>query len=464
MRKSSANRSPDFTKKDDPILCRNEGPPDFIVCVQGHKLFVHSKVLCGMSRVIEGKVANVDPMMGKMLQMTSAKGQPPRRKKAVVALLNAIYPPRLLPPVDMISEVYDIAVEYKMDVLVDRFRLGILWSRDLSYLSYLANTEEPDPCLDVVLHAFAELTSSEFQALLGWENLDDAMKTMVAEKREGLLGKKFDDRRTHAGARHHRTTPSELFVTSRRSSCTDKTSFRYRSDLSDITNCPEIPREKPRQQTQTVFSYTWRDHLQKLLSDELDERRQAAGKTKLEWCRGLSIVDYHGRPVDIGPAFSEHRRKRNSPVNVGLSGKRHAPVSDGLSEGNFPVCVKINVNMPVNHLDLDPLDSAVNTTDATIANALNSSFGSATSFAMNSSFVPFARSQNFDQTQTFGSPGNLIASGPVPSPANRQCSSPAALSSSSRSRCSTLLPSPTISPIWRTRARPRSAPHVGISN
>lgn len=154
MRRTSELRPPEYSKKDDPALLRH-GPPDVIVLARGHRLFAHSKVLRVYSAEMANLLDNPDKVYGKQLQLISRPGHL-RTVEGVTALLNAMYPPQLMPAPEQYHEVYDIAREYNM-------------------------------ACPVVFDAFAEFALDEFKDLPGYDGLMPRTKLEIAQRRVALL-------------------------------------------------------------------------------------------------------------------------------------------------------------------------------------------------------------------------------------------------------------------------------------
>merc|ERR1719440_1784676 len=107
-------------------------------------------------------------MMGKQIQLVPHNGRR-RTKPGAIALLNAIYPPQLVPPAHLFDEVYDIAKEYNMTLLIEKVKLGIIKNCDLEPL-VVAEGDHKFP--DVVFNAFAEFSLDESKSLDGYSHLD----------------------------------------------------------------------------------------------------------------------------------------------------------------------------------------------------------------------------------------------------------------------------------------------------
>lgn len=187
MRKIACLKPPNFENRDDPGLLCNGGLPDVMFLVEGYKLFVHSKIVSMLSPKIHKILANPDPMFGKQIQFFPYQGR--RRTKAgLIALLNAVYSPQLIPPEHLFDEVCDIAKEYEMDILLGRLKIGVVANCDVEPL-FAAERQrnagiEPQ---DVIYTAFAEFSADEFKSLEGYELLEPRTKVEVARRRVQLL-------------------------------------------------------------------------------------------------------------------------------------------------------------------------------------------------------------------------------------------------------------------------------------
>jgi len=174
---------PNYAKKDDEEL-RRYGIPDMIILVQGHRLFVHSTIMKLNSTVIYDLLLHPDPMLGKQVHMMSSPGRP-RTRAGVVALLNAIYPAQVSPPAELFPEVVDIAKEYRMELLLDRLKLGVVKNCDFELLEAAERNNAWPP--EVVLEAFAEFSVDELKALPGYSSLQATTKVELARRRVALL-------------------------------------------------------------------------------------------------------------------------------------------------------------------------------------------------------------------------------------------------------------------------------------
>eukprot|EP00928_Gymnodinium_smaydae_P039671 TRINITY_DN27047_c0_g2_i1.p1 TRINITY_DN27047_c0_g2~~TRINITY_DN27047_c0_g2_i1.p1 ORF type:complete len:335 (-),score=73.03 TRINITY_DN27047_c0_g2_i1:71-991(-) len=193
MRRNTFARGPDFSKKDDPTLCRQHGTPDVLISVGGHKLYAHSKVLRVFSKTVAGMLSDPDPFYGKQIFIRSWPGQP-RSREGVVGLLNAIYSPQLLPPPELSSEIYGIAREFGMELLLERLKIGLAKNCDLDTLRRaeqdLAEWSPEDVEKNfprVVFDAFAEFSVDELHALPGYAELSERTRLEIAERRVLLL-------------------------------------------------------------------------------------------------------------------------------------------------------------------------------------------------------------------------------------------------------------------------------------
>lgn len=177
----SKARPPNYSKKEDEVL-RSHGRPDMILVIKGHKLHVHSQIIKTYTNAFLQAFVNPDPYYGRQFVISSAPpGRLPRSKAGVVALLNAIYPPRLLPPLELLREVHDIAREYGMDLLIQKLRAGVLKNSDVGTLKL---AERLDALPELLLDVFAEFAAEDLEALPGYDELQESTKASVAERRE----------------------------------------------------------------------------------------------------------------------------------------------------------------------------------------------------------------------------------------------------------------------------------------
>lgn len=179
MRRTATLASPNyFDPKNEALLF--QGSPDLILLVEGRKLYVHSKKLSVYSPVIQEKLKRPDPMLGKMIQMVN------RTVKGVWALLNAMYPPQKVPPAETFDEVYLIAKEYKMDMLIEKMKVGIIKNCVIEPLR-VAEDKKLDVLPKVVVDAFAEFTLSDLRDLEGYHDLQAPTKLAVSRRRIEVL-------------------------------------------------------------------------------------------------------------------------------------------------------------------------------------------------------------------------------------------------------------------------------------
>lgn len=176
-------KSPNYEKRDDLKLREcipGAGPPDMMLIVEGVKLYVHSKVLLTYSKVMEEKIRKPDAFYGKQIQMIG------RSKQDVIALLNAIYPPQMVPPPECFNQVYEIAQFYEMTLLIEKLKLGIVKNCSLEPLE-AAERAGKEPA--VVFDAYSEFTNDEIKKLPGYADLQTKTKLSVARRRVELLEK-----------------------------------------------------------------------------------------------------------------------------------------------------------------------------------------------------------------------------------------------------------------------------------
>mmetsp|Transcript_5682 Transcript_5682/g.9209 ORF Transcript_5682/g.9209 Transcript_5682/m.9209 type:complete len:270 (+) Transcript_5682:137-946(+) len=208
MRKASATfvKSPDFENPKDEILLRH-GKPDMRLIVEGQKLYVHTHLMSVYSDTLRHKIIRPDPMLGHQETFGSTDKHPRRRKEAVIALLSAIYPPQKIPPLSVSEEVYDIAKEYQMGMLLEKLKLGIIKNCDMGPL------ELQDPP-DIAFDAFAEFALDELRDLPGWLDLPAATKVEVCRRRVTLLEAHLNEMKDvrHGQDRIFRKCPPELAI------------------------------------------------------------------------------------------------------------------------------------------------------------------------------------------------------------------------------------------------------------
>lgn len=178
MRKFSTYSSPNYEDIKDPTLL-NHGSPDLVLLVAGKKMYVHAEMLTVYSPVILEKLKTPDPMWGKMFPLKN------RSIKGVRALLDAIYPPQLIPPPDTFEEVYSISRELKMDLLIQKLKLGIIKGCCLEPLKAMQKKKED---AGVVLDAFAEFALNDLKKLDNFEqNLEKSTRLEICRRRAKIL-------------------------------------------------------------------------------------------------------------------------------------------------------------------------------------------------------------------------------------------------------------------------------------
>lgn len=212
MRRVSELQPADYTSKTDPLLLRH-GTPDMILSVKGIKFYAHSKVLRLYSQKIGEMMDNADPIYGKQIQIMSVAGRQ-RTQAGVRALLNVVYPPQLMPPPDLCHEVYDIAREYNMFLLIEKMKVGIARQCDISLLEVAQHALEqlhPEERVTtfphVIFDAFAEYTVDEFQAIPGYSRLCLRTKLEIARRRVAML----EEHLAKKNCAEHRRSHPELF-------------------------------------------------------------------------------------------------------------------------------------------------------------------------------------------------------------------------------------------------------------
>lgn len=231
--------SPDYTELEDPSL-RRHGVPDMILRVQGHNLYVHLSIIKIYSEVIATRLReqmSQHPFLGKQLQLEAGKGKAMTKESSyvfiasVIALLNAIYPPQRVPPAELFHQVYEIALEYGMSLLIEKLKLGIVKNCSLEPL---VAAERSRRWPDVVLKAFAEFAVDEFKVLPGYGELQTRTKIEVAKRRIELLEQQFQAQRMgqcrSAHAHAFRDCPPELA-----SSVPEMQPLDHSSMCSDLT-------------------------------------------------------------------------------------------------------------------------------------------------------------------------------------------------------------------------------------
>jgi len=177
--RSAALPSPNYYNHEDEAL-KFSGAPDLILLVEGRKLYVHSKKLSTFSLKIQEFLQRPDPMMGKMIQMVG------RTVKGVWALLDALYPPQKVPPAETFDEVYLIAKDYKMDMLIEKMKVGIIKNCAIEPLR-VAEEKKLDVLPKVVVDAFAEFALTDLRGLEGYHDLLPTTKLEVARRRIEVL-------------------------------------------------------------------------------------------------------------------------------------------------------------------------------------------------------------------------------------------------------------------------------------
>jgi len=178
MRKFSTYSSPNYEDIKDPTLL-NHGSPDLVLLVAGKKMYVHAEMLTVYSSVILEKLKTPDPMWGKMFPLKN------RSIKGVRALLDAIYPPQLIPPPDTFEEVYSISKELKMDLLIQKLKLGIIKGCCLKPLQAVQKKKED---AGVVFDAFAEFALNDLKKLDNFEgNIVTSTRLEVCRRRAKIL-------------------------------------------------------------------------------------------------------------------------------------------------------------------------------------------------------------------------------------------------------------------------------------
>lgn len=196
--------TPDYTRRDDKVL-RSHGTPDFMLVVRGRKLHVHSKILRVHTDAFTQAIANPDPYYGRQATLSSKPGRPPRTLASVVALLNAIYPPRVLPPLELLDEVHDIAKEYGMELLMNQLKIGMMKNCNLRTLEL---AEDAGIWPDLLLDVFAQFTAEQLEALPGFAGLQPDTKEKLKEWRSAREQERHT-RETNADGRMCRTWPLE---------------------------------------------------------------------------------------------------------------------------------------------------------------------------------------------------------------------------------------------------------------
>eukprot|EP00397_Hematodinium_sp_SG-2012_P038634 GEMP01042058.1.p1 GENE.GEMP01042058.1~~GEMP01042058.1.p1 ORF type:complete len:329 (+),score=37.90 GEMP01042058.1:126-989(+) len=177
MRQSSTLPSPNYKDYKDHDL-RKHGSPDLVLLVQGHKLYVHAEKLTVYSPVLYNKLQKLDPIWGKMVQLQG------RTVAGVTALLDAIYPPQRMPEAIHFDEVYALSKELKMELLIQKLKLGIIKNCSLCPL-LVAQEHEKSP--DVVFDAFAEFTLNDLKLLDEFDKLSAETRFEVARRRAEVL-------------------------------------------------------------------------------------------------------------------------------------------------------------------------------------------------------------------------------------------------------------------------------------
>jgi len=181
-----------------------------VLLVKGEKLYVHSKILGLYSDKIYRLMLRPDPMFGKQMQIRPFQNRA-RTKNGVIALLNAIYPPQMVPKPELFDEVYDIANEYEMELLVEKLKLGIIKNCELGPLEAAQKADKPP---DVVYNAFAEFECDELMSLPGYGDLDAKTRLEVMRRRVELLEGKLETKAMNKNRSAHdglfRECPKEL--------------------------------------------------------------------------------------------------------------------------------------------------------------------------------------------------------------------------------------------------------------
>jgi len=179
MRQFSSYDSPNYENHLDERLLTH-GAPDLVLLAKGRKLYVHAEKMNAYSPVIWEQVKTPDPIWGKMIRLKD------RSVAGVKALLNAIYPPQRVPPPEAFDEVYALAKELKMDLLIQKLKLGIIKS---CCLEPLLNAQRVGKDPDVVFDAFAEFAIEDFKTLNKFDMLDSSTKLEVYRRRAEILEK-----------------------------------------------------------------------------------------------------------------------------------------------------------------------------------------------------------------------------------------------------------------------------------
>lgn len=172
------------------------------------------KMIRPYSQQIGRLLDNPDPVYGKQLQIMSLPGRE-RTVEGVTAMLNAMYPPQLMPAPELYHEVYDICREYSMDLLIERLKLGITKQCDVSHLEAVQDVlrkpvQPPETLASIMPHvvfdAFAEFAVDELKALPGYEGLLPRTKLEIAQRRVAKL-----ERHLAKHFQHRQVSHPELF-------------------------------------------------------------------------------------------------------------------------------------------------------------------------------------------------------------------------------------------------------------
>lgn len=179
MLAASTTPAPNFRVRADPELQRY-GPPNMILMAGGIKFYVHASRCAVYSRILQKIVEAPDPVYGKMLVLRGKVG--PCSPDALQAVLEAIYPPQKIPPDEVLVEVFQIARDYEMTLLLEKMKLGLANQRSLLPLIAAVNCASVGkngvPRLGGVdvpralYEAYAGFSMEELESLEGFGELD----------------------------------------------------------------------------------------------------------------------------------------------------------------------------------------------------------------------------------------------------------------------------------------------------
>eukprot|EP00929_Paragymnodinium_shiwhaense_P073562 TRINITY_DN37534_c0_g1_i3.p1 TRINITY_DN37534_c0_g1~~TRINITY_DN37534_c0_g1_i3.p1 ORF type:complete len:401 (-),score=57.40 TRINITY_DN37534_c0_g1_i3:174-1376(-) len=189
--------APNFLDRHDAVL-NTHGPPDMIVQVRGRRLWAHMKFLRPLSEAIRKQLLEPDEFYGQQISIVSTKMRP-RSVAGVKALLAAVYPLANPPPSELLPEIFDIAAEYNMHVLMNKLKLWIRQgAADASHLIAaeehlkLETPEREDVTyINAVFDTFALFVKDDLDSLPGFSQLHEETIGEVTRRRTELMEANF---------------------------------------------------------------------------------------------------------------------------------------------------------------------------------------------------------------------------------------------------------------------------------